>query len=67
MKFLVFFIFFLFLGGFFIVSEDKIHLNDSKELGLLFKSYTQWIDGLVLNSKTIGGYVVKMQWLPGNS
>lgn len=65
MKILMFLIFFLLVGAFFIISNENIKLNSKENVGIFFKSYSQWIDGLADNSKGLAGYVVKMEWLPG--
>jgi len=65
MKLLMIFIFFLLLGVFFIIANENIHLNNSKERDKFFEKYENWIDGLIGNSKSVTGYLVKMEWLPG--
>lgn len=60
----MFLIFFLLLGGFFIIAENNIYLNESEGVGEFFSLYGEWIDGLVDNGGVVSGYVVKMGWLP---
>lgn len=64
MKTLMFLIFFLLLGAFFIISENNIQLNSIDNLRLFSDSYFFWLDGLTDNAKTVSGYVTGMQWLP---
>ena len=64
MKTLMFLIFFLLIGAFFIISEQNIHLNSGENINTFFETYFSWLDGLTTNGKTVSGYVVKMQWLP---
>jgi hypothetical protein len=64
MKSLMFLVMFLFLGAFFIISNQNIKMDSSENVGQFFSLYGQWIDGLIRNSGKIGGYVVKMEWLP---
>ncbi len=64
MKFVMFVVLFLLLGGFFIISNEDIHLNSSDNVDLFLSSYGKWIDGLVVNMGEVSGYVVKMEWLP---
>ena len=64
MKTIMFIIFFLFLGAFFIISEQNIKLNSIKNIEIFFDYYLSWIYGLIDNGKTVSGYVVKMEWLP---
>lgn len=65
MKVLIFVIVFLLIGGFFIISNKNIALNGSENVGLFFREYASWIDALAGNGKVVSGYVVKMEWLPG--
>ena len=65
MKFLIFIVMFLLIGAFFIISEKNLHLNNKENLNSFFNAYGKWIDGLIGNSKVVSGYVVKMDWLPG--
>ena len=60
----MFFIFFLLLGAFFIISEESIQLNSIDNIEFFFDSYFYWLDELIDNGKTVSGYVVGMQWLP---
>jgi len=64
MKLLMFFILFLLIGAFFIISNEKIQLDNKENIDLFFHQYFQWLNGLLKNSKTVVGYVVKMEWLP---
>jgi len=66
MKFFMFLVFFLLLGGFFIIAENNIYLNESNGVSNFFSLYGAWIDGLVENSGVVSGYVVKMDWLPSS-
>ena len=65
MKVLMFVLLFLFVGGFFIISNENISLNSSENVSLFFDEYGGWIDSLFGNGKTVVGYVAKMEWLPG--
>ena len=64
MKTLLFIILFLFVGAFFIISNENIALNSPENIDLFFSEYGGWIDGLFANGKTVVGYVAKMEWLP---
>lgn len=64
MKIFMFFIFFLFLGAFFIVSNNNLGLDSSENVGHFFKLYGAWIDELFDNTKIATGYIIKMEWLP---
>ena len=64
MKVLMIVIMFFLLGGFFIISNENIHLNSADDRAELFELYTGWADGLFGNGKGVVGHVVKMEWLP---
>ena len=65
MKTFIFLIMFLLIGAFFIISDENIKLNNSENVGIFFKEYASWIDDLISNGRVVSGYVVKMEWLPG--
>lgn len=64
MKVLMFLVMFLLLGGFFIISENGIRLNGIDGVDKFLSLYGGWVDGLVVKGFNVGGYVVKMGWLP---
>lgn len=64
MKIIMFIIFFLFLGAFFIISEEGIRLNSKENFIIFLDSYKIWFSDLLNNGKTVSSYVVKMEWLP---
>jgi len=64
MKILMFAIFFLMIGALFIISENNLALKDSGNFPKFLGSYYSWISQLFDNSKSLAGYVVKMDWLP---
>lgn len=64
MKILMFVVLFLFIGAFFIVSNERIKLNSRENINLFFKEYSLWFDKLIGNGKSVAGYVVKSEWLP---
>ena len=66
MKILMFVILFLFIGAFFIISNEKIKINNSENVNLFFEKYVAWMDDLADNSKIVIGYVIKSEWLPEN-
>ncbi len=67
MKFLMFVIIFLLLGGFFIISEQRIQLNNKQNIDYFFDSYSKWFDSLFRNANSMAGYVIRMEWLPKNT
>lgn len=58
---------FLCVGGFFIISNENIKLNNSENVGLFFEKYSCWMDKLFSNGGVVVGYVSKMEWLPENN
>ena len=67
MKLLMFLMFFLFVGGFFIISNENLRLNSGENVGAFFDLYLTRIYDLKDNSGVIVGYVVKMGWLPNQT
>ena len=65
MKIIMFVLLFLLTGAFFIISNENIKMNSSENVDVFFDSYGHWFDKLIGNSKSIGGFLVKMEWLPG--
>lgn len=64
MKLLMFLIFFLLIGAFFIISNENIRMNSQENVDRFFNLYGEWIDSLTSNSQVVVGHVVKMEWLP---
>ncbi len=64
MKILLFILIFLLFGAFFIISENNLRLNSGDNLQEFFKLYISWIEGLIENTSSITGNVIKTQWLP---
>lgn len=62
----MFFIFFLLVAGFFIISNENIKLNSSDNINKFFLAYSKWLDRMIENEIKVAGYIVKMEWLPGN-
>ena len=64
MKTIMFIVFFLLMGAFFIISEEGIKLNSKENIQTFFNSYFSWTQKLFDNSNTVTGYVVRLEWLP---
>jgi len=64
MKTLLFFIFFLLIGAFFIISNENIKMNSNENIDYFISQYSKWFDKLINNGNGLAGYVIKMQWLP---
>jgi len=65
MKTLMFFIFFLLIGAFYIISNENIKMNSSENMNHFLDLYVSWFNKLIENGNVVSGYVVKMEWLPG--
>ena len=57
-------IFFLLLGGFFIISNENIKLDNAENVNYFLNEYADWFDSLITNGKAVTGHLVKMEWLP---
>jgi len=55
---------FLFIGAFFIISNENLKMNSKENILYFFKEYSTWINKLFNNTKVVVGYVIKMYWLP---
>ena len=66
MRIIAIVIMFFLLGAFFIISENKLTLKDKEARQELGKLYYSWLSNSFDNSKSLAGYVVKLDWLPKN-
>ena len=66
MKLYLLIVIILLLGAFFIVSENRLALKDKKDRIKFGDLYLSWIGQIFENSGRLAGYVVKLDWLPGN-
>jgi hypothetical protein len=66
MRIYLFIILFLLVGAFFIVSNNNLHLNESKDMSKFVSLYYSWLGGLFNNVKGMSAYVVKSEWLPNS-
>jgi len=64
MKLIMFILLFLFIGAFFIISNENLKINSQENFDLFFEKYVKWTDNLFGNGRTVVGYVAKMEWLP---
>ena len=67
MKIAMLIIMFLFIGAFFIVSQNNLSLNNSENIDKFTETYIDWINNFT--GKIVGGvgYAVKLEWLPEDS
>ncbi len=64
MKIIMLVIAFLLIGAFFIAGNDNLHLANPAQLSEFAGKYYSWLFDIFGNTKSICGYVVKMDWLP---
>ena len=67
MRLLMLFLAFLLLGGFFIVSNQNLHLINKEDVSVFYDSYLSWCGGILSNIKSVTGYVVNLKWIPSSS
>lgn len=67
MKVAIILIMFLFVGMFFIISENHLALRESGSFGKAVHLYSAWMSQIFDNSIGLTGYIVKMDWLPDNN
>lgn len=64
MKLQIFVVKLLFLGAFFIISNENLHLLVVSERELFFNIYFGWLSDLSAQMIDVTGYVVQFKWLP---
>jgi hypothetical protein len=64
MKVIMFVIFFLLIGAFFIISENNLKMSQEGSFVRFVGLYFSWASQIFDNSVSLAGYVVKMSWLP---
>lgn len=66
MKIAMIVVMFLLLGAFFIVSQNNLALNSSENVDKFVSVYIDWLGSFVSDVTRLGGFVVKLEWLPEN-
>ena len=64
MKITMLIVMFLFIGAFFIISQNNLSLNTHENINKFVSDYTGWLGNLFENAGALTGYVIKMKWLP---
>ena len=64
MKIAILVMIFLLLGAFFIVSQNNLPLNNSENFDKFVSDYTGWLGNFAGDVTRLGGFVVKLEWLP---
>ena len=67
MKVLLMFLIFLFMTGFFIISNNNLALKDEENFAKFVGLYFSWIRNLFNNFITITGNSIGLTWFPENS
>ena len=63
----MFIVMFIFIGAFFIISQNNIALNSPENIGKFFETYSLWFVKIVDNAGSLTGYVIQMRWLPAEN
>jgi len=58
---------FLLIGAFFIISQNNLALKETGNLNKFISLYSAWLTRILDNSSNAVGYVIKMDWLPGQN
>jgi len=58
---------FLLIGAFFIISQNNLALKETGNLNKFISLYSAWLSRILDNSSNTLGYVIKMDWLPGQN
>ena len=66
MKLAVFIIVFLLIGAFFIISNNNIYMGSSGAFGKFMNIYYGWFFQLAKNVGSVTGYVIDVNWMPGD-
>ncbi len=64
MKLFIFLIMFLFIGAFFIISQNNLALGNEGAFKSFVSLYENWLDRVYQNTLGISAYVAKLEWMP---
>lgn len=64
MKLLIFVMMFFLIAAFFIISENRLALKDKEARKDFSNHYYSWLNKTFENTKSMTGYVAKLDWLP---
>ena len=64
MRLTVFFIKFVFLAAFFIISNQNLALVDADNREIFVEEYKAWVFTVTEHVGSLTSYVVKVEWLP---
>ena len=55
---------FLFIGAFFIISQNGLSMLEKENTVKFLSLYKSWIGSTVGNVGSLTGHIVKLEWLP---
>lgn len=64
MKFILIIVIFILLNGFFIISNQNLHIYKTTDMNKFTSSYKNWIIKIANNTKQITSNVIKQDWKP---
>ena len=64
MKILMIFFMLFVVGALFIISNNNLAMHKKENFEKFSELYTRWIDQIYINSQTLTGEVIKLDWLP---
>ena len=64
MKIILFVTIFLLTGAFFIIANENLRMSSSENIDSFVYGYVDWISGLLKNSNSLAGFLIKLEWLP---
>jgi len=64
MKILLFAMMFFILGALLIISNNNLALYNSTNVNTFLGLYYNWIDGIYVNTYTLTGKIIELDWLP---
>lgn len=67
MKVVILILMFLFIGGFFIISQNNLSMSEKENVSEFVSLYKKWIVSTFGNVESLTGHVVKMEWLPNQT
>lgn len=64
MKAILILLMFLIIGALLIINNNNLALHNPENIERFKELYIEWFNNLYLNSQTITGNIVDMEWLP---
>ncbi len=67
MKIAILILMFLFIGAFFIISQNNLIMLEKENITKFTLLYKTWLSSTLTNVGDISGHVIKMDWLPNQT